>query len=139
MDGCAQQRFHRAHTQPSPASDPNANPYADDAGPFNQYSGLKCDDSSVDHHLQHTELPAAAVNTIPSPISHGYLYGSSTVVLLGEPPYSAKQKAVVQAGSLRPSDYTYVNHSFGMAAGGAISTAKDLATGIEALVTGHCT
>lgn len=35
------------HTQPSRADDPNANPFADAAGPFNKYSGLKCDDSNV--------------------------------------------------------------------------------------------
>jgi hypothetical protein len=37
------------HTQASRATDPRANPYAEDVGPFNQFSGLKCDDSSADH------------------------------------------------------------------------------------------
>jgi hypothetical protein len=37
------------HTQPSHADDPNANPFADAAGPFNRFSPLKCDDASVDH------------------------------------------------------------------------------------------
>jgi len=37
------------HTQASRAVDPNANAYAEDVGPFNKYSGLKCDDSSVNH------------------------------------------------------------------------------------------
>ena len=88
-------------------------------------------------HLQHTELPAPAVNTIPQPYSHGYLYGSSSVALVGEPPYTPEQKAAARAGTLRPNDYTDVNHSVAMAAGGAISTANDLATWIEALVTGR--
>lgn len=88
-------------------------------------------------HLQHTELPAPAVNTIPQPYSHGYLYGSSSVALVGEPPYTPEQKAAARAGTLRPKDYTDVNHSVAMAAGGAISTANDLATWIEALVTGR--
>ena len=87
--------------------------------------------------LQHTELPAPAVNTIPRPYSHGYLYGSSSVALMGEPPYTLEQKAAARAGTLRPKDYTDVNHSVAMAAGGAISTANDLATWIEALVTGR--
>lgn len=88
-------------------------------------------------HLQHTELPAPAVNTIPAPFSHGYLYGSSSVALFGEPAYTSEQKAAAEAGTLKPTDYTTVNHSFAMAAGGVISTADDLATWIEALVTGH--
>src|ERR1017187_7271777 len=51
-------------------------------------------------HLQHTELPAPAVNTIPDPYSHGYLYGSSSVALVGEPPYSPEVKAAARAGTL---------------------------------------
>ena len=39
-------------------------------------------------NMQHTELPPSTVNTIPEPYSHGYLYGSSSVALVGEPPYS---------------------------------------------------
>jgi D-alanyl-D-alanine carboxypeptidase len=89
-------------------------------------------------HLQQTELPAPTVNTIPQPYSHGYLYGSASVALAEDPPpYSPEEKAAVRAGTLRPTDYTNVNHSFAMAAGGAISNAKDLANWIEALVTGH--
>ncbi len=88
-------------------------------------------------HLEQTELPASAVNTIPKPYSHGYLYGSSSVALVGEPPYTAKEKAAALAGTWQPKDYTDVNHSFAAAAGGAISTARDLAVWIEALVTGH--
>ncbi len=37
------------HTQPSRSDDTKANPYAEDVGPFNKFSGLKCDDSSRDH------------------------------------------------------------------------------------------
>jgi D-alanyl-D-alanine carboxypeptidase len=88
-------------------------------------------------HLQHTEMPAANVNTIPQPYSHGYLYGSSSVALVGEPPYSPEVKAAAKAGTLLPHDYTDVNHSFSAGAGGVISTASDLAIWIEALVTGR--
>jgi D-alanyl-D-alanine carboxypeptidase len=87
--------------------------------------------------LQNTILPANSVNTIPDPYSHGYLYGSSSVALVGTPPYSPEVKAAAQAGTLLPKDYTDVNHSFATAAGGAISTAKDLATWIQALVAGR--
>jgi D-alanyl-D-alanine carboxypeptidase len=86
--------------------------------------------------MQDTELPASTVNTIPEPYSHGYLYGSSSVALVGEPPYSREVQAAARAGTLLPKDYTEVNHSFAAAAGGVISTANDLATWIKALVAG---
>ena len=87
--------------------------------------------------LQNTILPANSVNTIPDPYSHGYLYGSSSVALVGTPPYSPEVKAAARAGTLLPKDYTDVNHSFATAAGGAISTAKDISTWIQALVAGR--
>jgi CubicO group peptidase (beta-lactamase class C family) len=87
--------------------------------------------------MQHTVLPAGAVNTIPEPYSHGYLYGSSSVALIGSPPYSSEVQAAARAGTLLPNDYTGLNHSFATAAGGVISTANDLATWMQALVTGR--
>ncbi|WHZ14249.1 MAG: Beta-lactamase class C-like and penicillin binding proteins (PBPs) superfamily [Nitrospira sp.] len=84
--------------------------------------------------MQHTILPARTVNSIPKPYSHGYLYGSSSVALVGEPPYSPEVIAAAKAGTLLPKDYTGGNHSFAEAAGGVISTANDLATWIKALV-----
>src|SRR5215471_12919732 len=87
--------------------------------------------------LQYTLLPASNVNAIPEPYSHGYLYGSSSVALVGEPPYSPEVQAAARAGTLLPKDYTDVNHSNAAAAGGVISTADDLATWIRALVGGR--
>jgi D-alanyl-D-alanine carboxypeptidase len=87
--------------------------------------------------LQHTLLPASTVDTLPEPYSHGYLYGSSSVALTGEPPYSPEVQAAARAGTSLPKDYTDVNHSFVTAAGGVISTADDLAAWIKALVAGH--
>jgi D-alanyl-D-alanine carboxypeptidase len=87
-------------------------------------------------NMQDTQLPAGTVNTIPEPYSHGYLYGSSSVALVGEPPYSPEVQAAARAGTLLPKDYTGVNHSNAAAAGGVISTADDLATWIKALVAG---
>lgn len=87
--------------------------------------------------LQHTLLPASTVNTIPDPYSHGYLYGSASVAMVGTPPYSPQVKAAARAGTLPPKDYTNLNHSFAAAAGGVISTANDLATWIQALVGGR--
>jgi D-alanyl-D-alanine carboxypeptidase len=87
--------------------------------------------------LQHTLLPASTVSTIHEPFSHGYLYGSSSVALVGEPSYSPEVQAAARAGTLLPKDYTEVNHSFAAAAGGVISTSDDLATWIKALVAGR--
>ena len=84
-----------------------------------------------------TMLPASTSNTIPKPFSHGYLYGSSSVALMGTPPYSPDVQAAARAGTLLPNDYTDLNHSFAAAAGGVISTASDLATWIRALATGR--
>ena len=87
--------------------------------------------------MQHTVLPASAVNTIPDPYSHGYLYGSASVALVGSPPYSPEVQAAARAGTLLPTDYTGLNPSFATAAGAVISTANDLATWIQALVVGR--
>ena len=87
-------------------------------------------------NMQDTKLPSSTVNTIPEPYSHGYLYGSSSVALVGEPPYSPEVQAAARAGTLLPKDYTDVNHSNAAAAGGVISTTDDLATWIKALVGG---
>jgi len=87
--------------------------------------------------MKHTVLPASAVNTIPDPYSHGYLYGSSSVALVGSPPYSPEVQAAARAGTLKPTDCTGQNPSYASAAGGAISTANDLATWIQALVAGR--
>ncbi len=84
-----------------------------------------------------TMLPAPTSSMIPKPYSHGYLYGSSSVALVGTPPYSPNVQAAARAGTLLPNDYTDLNHSFAAAAGGVISTAGDLATWIRALSTGH--
>ena len=88
--------------------------------------------------LKDTFLPARTSNSIPEPYSHGYLYGSSSVVMTGtNPPYTPAFMAAVEAGKIQPEDYTGVNHSFASAAGGVISTADDLDTWIRALVGGR--
>jgi D-alanyl-D-alanine carboxypeptidase len=88
-------------------------------------------------HLQHTQLPPSAVNALPDPYSHGYMYGSASVAMVGTPPYSPQIKAAARAGTLLPKDYTDLNYSFAAAAGGVFSTANDLATWIQALVAGR--
>jgi D-alanyl-D-alanine carboxypeptidase len=87
--------------------------------------------------MTNTELPARDSNRIPEPFTHGYLYGSSSVALYGTPEYTPEQIAAARAGTLSPTDYTDVNHSFAYAAGGVVSTAKDLGTWMGALVGGR--
>ncbi len=88
-------------------------------------------------HLQHTFFPASTVNTLPNPYSHGYLYGSASVAMIGTPPYTPQTQAAARAGTLQPRDFTNLNHSCSAGAGAVVSNADDLATWIQALVTGH--
>jgi len=50
--------------------------------------------------------------------------------------YPAELQAAARAGTLKPNDDTWQNPSYAFAAGGAISTASDLATLMRALVGG---
>jgi D-alanyl-D-alanine carboxypeptidase len=86
--------------------------------------------------LQQTSLPASADTSIPDPYSHGYMYGGSTYALV-DSTYPPDMQAAAGAGTLQPIDYTNQNSSYAWAAGGAISTADDLATWIRALVDGQ--
>ena len=85
--------------------------------------------------LAQTSLPAASDTSMPAPYSHGYMYGGSRYALADDP-YPADMQVAAQAGTLRPIDYTHQNSSYATAAGGAISTADDLATWMKALVSG---
>jgi D-alanyl-D-alanine carboxypeptidase len=87
-------------------------------------------------HMIDTLLPVPAVNVIPEPYSHGYLYGSSSFALMDNQSYSPELQAAARAGKVLPRDYTNVNHSIAAAAGGVISNAANLAIWIEALTTG---
>ncbi|CDZ79314.1 D-alanyl-D-alanine carboxypeptidase precursor [Legionella massiliensis] len=86
-------------------------------------------------NMSNTLLPAETSNTLPEPFSHGYQYGSATFALRDQP-YPPEMQAAAKAGTLKPSDYTFLNPSYATAAGGAISTAHDLAIWIKALVSG---
>lgn len=83
-----------------------------------------------------TLLPAASSTAIPEPYAHGYIYGGALYALVDEA-YSDDQVAAAKAGTLQPVDVTFQNPSAYFGAGGAISTAADLATWMEALVGGQ--
>jgi D-alanyl-D-alanine carboxypeptidase len=86
--------------------------------------------------LTQTSLPAADDASIPTPYSHGYMYGGSYYALADEP-YPPEIQSAAQARTLQPIDYTNQNSSYATAAGGAISTADDLASWMKALVSGN--
>ena len=86
--------------------------------------------------LTHTLLPADTSSTLPVPYSHGYIYGGPSYALV-DAPYPADLQAAAKAGTLKPDDVTEENPSYALAAGGAISTAEDLAAWIGALVGGE--
>lgn len=83
-----------------------------------------------------TSLPAIDDTSIPAPYAHGYMYGESKYAL-ADIAYPAEMQAEMRSGAIKPIDYTYQNPSYATAAGGAISTADDLATWIKALVSGE--
>src|SRR5262249_47381196 len=86
--------------------------------------------------LRQPSLPAAADTSIPAPYSHGYMYGGSHYALADDP-YPADMQAAAQVGTLQPIDYTNQNSSYATPAGGAISTADNLAARVEALYAGQ--
>jgi D-alanyl-D-alanine carboxypeptidase len=86
--------------------------------------------------LQQTSLPAVGDTAIPSPYSHGYMYGGSAFAMVDDP-YPADMKEAARAGTLKPIDYTNQNSSYAHAAGGVISTADNVTAWIRALVSGE--
>jgi D-alanyl-D-alanine carboxypeptidase len=85
--------------------------------------------------MNDTALPASTSNTLPDPYSHGYMYGSSSFALVDQD-YPPDIQAAARAGTLKPNDDTNQNPSYASAAGGVISTAKDVVTWMQALVGG---
>jgi D-alanyl-D-alanine carboxypeptidase len=86
--------------------------------------------------LKDTSFPDTSSNLLPAPFARGYMYGNN-VLTMGVPPAlpPAMQEAA-RAGSLAPGDQTEANPSWGWAAGAGISTARELAVWVEALVRG---
>lgn len=85
--------------------------------------------------LSRTLLPAPNDTKLPPPFSHGYLFGTN-VSSLEDPSLPPAELKEALAGKLLPHDVTFSNPSWAWAAGGAISTAEQLATYVEALVGG---
>ncbi len=88
------------------------------------------------HGLRATSFPATTDTSIPTPFSHGYMYGGSGYAMVDKP-YPPDLPAKAKAGKVQPHDYTNQNPSYAFGAGGAISTADDLATWMRDLVGGR--
>ena len=86
--------------------------------------------------LKNTLFPDIASNTIPAPYSRGYMYGNNVLTMGTPPALPDNMQAAARAGTLAPSDQTDANPSWGWAAGAGISTANDLVTWVQALVSG---
>jgi D-alanyl-D-alanine carboxypeptidase len=86
--------------------------------------------------MKGTTMPALEDATIPVPHPHGYMFGTN-VSTLTDPGVPPSQQAAASDGTLRPNDVTASSPSWTWAAGGAISTAGDLARYVEALAHGE--
>lgn len=85
--------------------------------------------------LTHALLPEITDASIPDPHPDGYWYGTN-VSTIETSVLTPHDQAAAEAGDLLPTDITDLNPSWGWAAGAGIATAGDLATYVEALVTG---
>ena len=83
-----------------------------------------------------TQLPAPGTQNLPAPSARGYVYESVRYVFV-EASYPPSVQEEARAGTLAPKDFTDIDPSWAWAAGGAISTASDLAIWIEGLVGGR--
>ena len=85
--------------------------------------------------LTNTLFPTRTDSSIPDPHPQGYMFGTNVSTIDSSALPEPEQAAAV-VGTLKPGDHTDDNPSWAWAAGGAISTAGDLATYVKALVSG---
>ena len=85
--------------------------------------------------LTHSSLPANTDWSIPDPHPFGYQFGTNVETIESYAVPKAELPAALD-GSLLPIDNTDANPSWAWTAGGAISTADDLAVYVKAMVGG---
>ena len=85
--------------------------------------------------LSGSSMPAPDDASLPEPYAKGYAYGTN-VGTIDSNVLSPEIQAAAKDGSLAPADVTGLNPSWAWTAGGAISTAGDLAVYVKALVGG---
>ena len=86
--------------------------------------------------MRNTLLPEITSNALPVPFAHGYMYGDNVLTMGSPPALPENMQAAARVGTLAPGDQTVANPSWGWAAGAGISTANDLVTWVQALVSG---
>jgi D-alanyl-D-alanine carboxypeptidase len=85
--------------------------------------------------LEETLLPALDDPSIPEPHPRGYLWGTNESTA-ADPALPDDEQDAALAGESEPNDVTDGNPSWAWTAGAAISTARDLATYVEAMIGG---
>ncbi|HJT02854.1 MAG TPA: serine hydrolase domain-containing protein [Pseudonocardiaceae bacterium] len=85
--------------------------------------------------MRETAFPDVSSSAIATPHPRGYMYGTNVSTMNSEA-LPLDQQAAARAGTLKPHDVTDWSPSWTWAAGGAISTAADLATWATALADG---
>lgn len=86
-------------------------------------------------HLKHTFLPEATDSTIPAPHAQGYQFGTN-VQTIDSYAVPAGELPAALNGTLKPLNFTDANPSWAWTAGGVISTPRELARYVKALVGG---
>ncbi|WP_072804070.1 serine hydrolase domain-containing protein [Rhodococcoides yunnanense] len=86
--------------------------------------------------LHHTSFPEPGDASLPEPSPHGYLFGTNSSARVSVK-LSSSDVESARKGTLLPNDVTDLDPSWIWAAGGAISTAADIATYGRALVRGE--
>jgi len=87
--------------------------------------------------LTRTLLPARTSNALPRAHAQGYLFGTVAEFIEDDGVLPPDEAADANAGTLEPNDVTDVNPSWAWAAGAGISTTRDLARYVKALVAGE--
>lgn len=82
-----------------------------------------------------SSFPALTDAVLPDPRADGYSYGTN-VETVDTNVLSPEKQAAARAGTLSPIDRTFDNPSWAWSAGAGISTADDLTTYVQALVSG---
>ncbi|HET8995018.1 MAG TPA: serine hydrolase domain-containing protein [Rhodococcus sp. (in: high G+C Gram-positive bacteria)] len=85
--------------------------------------------------MTNSSFPDATEVTLPTPYSHGYMFGTNMLTLT-DPALPEEMQTEAENGTLAPADVTTSNPSWAWAAGAGIATANDLATWVEALTDG---
>jgi D-alanyl-D-alanine carboxypeptidase len=85
--------------------------------------------------MRHSSLPKRTRSALPTPFPRGYQFGTNVATIDSYALAPAEAQAAL-TGTLEPIDQTNANPSWAWTAGGAISTPRDLARYVKALVGG---